>query len=831
MDRRGYPFDNNGNRQHSMNVQMAQQALEMEEAIYLQRQQALDRELQLQQLIMQEQLQQEALSNAVGLQGSLHGARGLYGGVLGGGLGVSGAPGPVFGGGAGAASLAAQYEQELLRHQQQQQQQAVQQQKMQEQEMVRQQIRMQQQLNSQQQAQQPSVAENVTEAEKLVKDSLAANAIRRSSLQGVQRKRSFDQTDASTAGENSTPATKRAAPTRPSAMRQTSSSSVTKSKPKGKKKTSPDTTPSSPEKSKKIAAASQKDIDDAEILLGKNSTSVDKESPLEDSANEETFAAMEESLPASMLGLRTSVLPSKSPSPPPFTPIVKGTVESLLAVAEGEEKVDIVTKTIVDLKKTVHWNDLLEDDDREYEEGEIIDLPNFKSVLPRLPSEPLYENDNWDVRDNGDKEETLETNGKISSSKSPHGDKKSKSGAALSMTVEYPYPVDSWWPSINSIRRERRTRGEPSEDEEEEEDIEEPSLSSETDCQFRADLEMVRQRLATESEPGMLEKVPHCRIHRMAMKSQKVASAPDHAFCWQVTENYCNHPMVCCSICSTWRHAACGGHYKPYTVKESTEEAFLPVCDRCHIEESIVEDFPNAKARLERQRVEQLRRGLSTSHVIRKASFAKHGGTYKWPLGSVSATHIGGHTRSVHSRHDKAEKQWSEMVTRLSRTSGYRPKERGKVRTRELERLLVSIEDSEGATDRHNMMLFLMHDTQCDKPVGYEKRRRNIFDPEDDEVLSDEYLNDSGSSSGPQLTTTTTNGGGDGVFVGRQIRKGPRCTAALSKTGLCSRKGCDKKCRFDSIFCSDACGVSALEMDLLYSFQYSTDIHPSLLRS
>ena len=54
----------------------------------------------------------------------------------------------------------------------------------------------------------------------------------------------------------------------------------------------------------------------------------------------------------------------------------------------------------------------------------------------------------------------------------------------------------------------------------------------------------------------------------------------------------------------------------------------------------------------------------------------------------------GGHTRSVHSRHDKAEKQWTEMANRLGRGYGYRPKERIKVRTRELERLLVCVEDA-----------------------------------------------------------------------------------------------------------------------------------------
>ena len=143
-------------------------------------------------------------------------------------------------------------------------------------------------------------------------------------------------------------------------------------------------------------------------------------------------------------------------------------------------------------------------------------------------------------------------------------------------------------------------------------------------------------------------------------------------------------------------------------MRETIDTPFVAVCDRCHEEEKIVGDYSLGRKRLERQRMEQIRRGLATSATMRQASFSKHGGTYKWPLGSVSATHIGGHTRSVHSRHDKAEKQWRDMANRLGRNNSMRPKERVKVRTKELERLLASVEDAEGHTDRHNMMLFLL---------------------------------------------------------------------------------------------------------------------------
>ena len=46
----------------------------------------------------------------------------------------------------------------------------------------------------------------------------------------------------------------------------------------------------------------------------------------------------------------------------------------------------------------------------------------------------------------------------------------------------------------------------------------------------------------------------------------------------------------------------------------------------------------------------------------------------------------------------------------------------------------------------------------------------------------------------------------------------------------CARLNCAMKPRFDSIFCSDACGVSALESDLLQTLEYANVIHPSFLR-
>jgi hypothetical protein len=46
----------------------------------------------------------------------------------------------------------------------------------------------------------------------------------------------------------------------------------------------------------------------------------------------------------------------------------------------------------------------------------------------------------------------------------------------------------------------------------------------------------------------------------------------------------------------------------------------------------------------------------------------------------------------------------------------------------------------------------------------------------------------------------------------------------------CARASCDRLPRYDSLFCSDACGVSQLERDLLDALEYSEEVHPSQLR-
>ena len=136
-------------------------------------------------------------------------------------------------------------------------------------------------------------------------------------------------------------------------------------------------------------------------------------------------------------------------------------------------------------------------------------------------------------------------------------------------------------------------------------------------------------------------------------------------------------------------------------------------------------------------------------------------------------------------------------------------------------------------------MLFLTRDTMRDHPVGFEKERRNIFDPEEDQLAeqepepepelsngkdekSDADADSSKEAGAAKNGTVTTEGGEVNGEESKPIDSSP---------SRCARVGCSRKPRFDSRFCSDSCGVSALEMDLLHSFQESSDIHPSVLRN
>jgi len=533
-----------------------------------------------------------------------------------------------------------------------------------------------------------------------------------------------------------------------------------------------------------------------------------------------------------------------------------GNVKDLLSAAASKDKFDEAVDALKNFKCVTWPNSEPEkeivvevDTDTEVEieaqvEAESQKLEpltplGFTPNLPNLPVEPCYEESLYNKEgissvQNGELEKIKNTKKKDEPSEDNETGKNdslintSQKFRTVSNVLDYPYPIDTWWPTSTGVRRERRSFGENSD----EDDFAEESQLAKKTAPYRACAQKIRSRLSRDLKPGVLEKLPHCKIHRLLMKRKKNISAPELVHCWQVTEIYPNDMMVCCSVCGTWRHAACGGHHTPHSVRDNIKQAVTPICDFCKREEACLRDYPEGQQRLERQRLEQLRRGLATSAVMRQASFSKHGGTYKWPLGRVSATHIGGHTRSVHSRHDKAEKQWSDMVYRLGR-NGYRPKERVRVRTKELERLLVSVEDAEAHTDRHNMLLFLLGDTSKKHPVGFGNLRRNIFDPEEDEIcelestevdiMNQDLQSNIDKRVDAELSATEDDWDTEDEHTGGTQRNQSKIR--------CMREGCRSEPRFDSLFCSDSCGVSSLESDLLRTFQESSDVHPSVLRN
>mmetsp|Transcript_34180 Transcript_34180/g.75193 ORF Transcript_34180/g.75193 Transcript_34180/m.75193 type:complete len:692 (-) Transcript_34180:10-2085(-) len=186
--------------------------------------------------------------------------------------------------------------------------------------------------------------------------------------------------------------------------------------------------------------------------------------------------------------------------------------------------------------------------------------------------------------------------------------------------------VDTWWPANAAVRKERKSQNKGIKDEEEDKaDPEKEGLVKVSTNTIRA----IRSRLENDIEPGVLQKLPHCKLHRFETRKETKRGHVRHSdpmFCFQVTESHCTSAMLCCSICSTWRHAQCGGHYKRYAPKHSSDKPFRPICDRCYEDSEIIKDFPEAQGRISRQRNEHLRRSLASASVMRQACVSKHSG-------------------------------------------------------------------------------------------------------------------------------------------------------------------------------------------------------------
>jgi hypothetical protein len=128
------------------------------------------------------------------------------------------------------------------------------------------------------------------------------------------------------------------------------------------------------------------------------------------------------------------------------------------------------------------------------------------------------------------------------------------------------------------------------------------------------------------------------------------------------------------------------------------------------------------------------------------------------------------------------------------------------------------------------MIQFLQNDCRKEDPAGYEKHLRNLFDPDDDERPNQKFDD---VASAPSQEEETLQG-----LVGRKPPANPTRLGEGTETGsqqtedtVCARSGCCKKPRFDSMFCSDSCGILELEGDLLRAMYVAEEMHPSLMRS
>lgn len=129
--------------------------------------------------------------------------------------------------------------------------------------------------------------------------------------------------------------------------------------------------------------------------------------------------------------------------------------------------------------------------------------------------------------------------------------------------------------------------------------------------------------------------------------------------------------------------------------------------------------------------------------------------------------------------------------------------------------------------ERHNMIQFLENDTRKKAPAGYEKQLRNLFDPDDDEhpANGDDLVTaPSQETQGEEIPLRS---------IGRKppVRRHTNGYGSKSEEAVCARIGCCKKPRFDSLFCSDSCGVSELERDLLRALYIAGELHPSMMRT
>lgn len=379
-----------------------------------------------------------------------------------------------------------------------------------------------------------------------------------------------------------------------------------------------------------------------------------------------------------------------------------------------------------------------------------------------------------------------------------------------------PSTCDPWYPSNKAILRERKTKGIV--------DADRKIVAQVTILDNKIPIcSSVHDRLNSNMEPGCIEKLPHCKLYEQMYLAQNDENLRKPLFCFQVTELHCQRMMVCCSKCSTWRHVQCGGHFS-CSIPRKEMSSFYPVCDRCYMEEFVLEKYPPARSRIERQRIIHLRKTQAVGSVMRSAAYAKYG-SQNWPPGSVQSSQLSSHKKSILTRFAKAEKQWNDMLVKL----GPQNRSANKLvadRAKEFERILQYLQDSEIKCDLHNAILFLERDTQKEYPTGHETPLFNLFDPEDDSLRISILKEKNGNRNDIHESSDKNRE----IGQGEDTLKASKDEKSKELPILCMRIGCKRTPRFNSNFCTDACGILAMESDLLQTLRLADQLHPSNLR-
>lgn len=464
----------------------------------------------------------------------------------------------------------------------------------------------------------------------------------------------------------------------------------------------------------------------------------------------------------------------------------------------------------VDQKASRHYDSKDRPHKKLTESGKSIHSTTWLSSLPSLPIEPELNPTKTLVHGNS----ISETNRLLLPHEAPLD---VKEPLFLSKSLpNHSIDCDPWYPSNKAILRERKTQGMIDADKIIMTEVPIPDGKVPISTS-------VHDRLKSNMEPGSIEKLPHCKLYEQMYLSQNDENPRKPLFCFQVTEVHCKSMMVCCSKCSTWRHVQCGGHFSR-TIPRREMSSFNPVCDRCYAEEFVLEKYPQARSRIERQRIIHLRKTQTVGSVIRSAAYSKLG-SQNWPPGSVESSQMSSHKKSILTRFAKAEKQWDDMLVKL----GLQERSGNKLaplRSKEFERILQYLQDSEVKCDLHNAILFLQRDSQREHPTGHETPLFNLFDPEDDSLRILILKEKNGSIDDINESSDEENE----IIGGENDLESTKDEKSKDLAALCMRTGCKRSARFDSHFCTDACGILTMELDLLQTLKLAEQVHPSNLR-